>query len=399
MVEAAPEPPAAPDRGPERGPAAADREVPGTDGLFTMGGVRDELGGIEPAVDEPGELRAAPAAFGWFDGVGSRWWGRPLLVSVTALAAMAVLTLATIVQSPSAKAGGSATPAADTAASQATKSTTPTATSPAPTSSASPTSAAAKPVAAPSASAAPDRSAADAVSKAVRRLGVTGEVSVAVAGEDGGGVTSYDSSDDNHYDTASIVKVDILASLLLRDQRAHTRLTSYQRSLATEMIERSDNDAATALYDAVGETSGLADENPRLGLHHTTGGPGELWGLTQTTVRDQIALLRAVFTDDSALSASSRTYLSGLMRSVTDGQRWGVSAADSDASGFALKNGWLQRTATGLWDINSIGAVTYDGHRLLVAVLSSGQRTEQGGIDQVQDVARAAARAYAGASG
>jgi len=345
-------------------------------------------------VDEPGELRATPAAFGWFDGVGSRWWERPLLVSVTALAAMAVLTLATIVQSPSAKAGGSATPAADTA-----KSPTPTATSPAPTSSASPTSAAAKPAAAPSASATPDRSAADAVSQAVRRLGVTGEVSVAVAGEDGGGVTSYDSSDDNHYDTASIVKVDILASLLLRDQRAHTRLTSYQRSLATEMIERSDNDAATALYAAVGETSGLAAENPRLGLHHTTGGPGELWGLTQTTVRDQIALLRAVFTDDSPLSAGSRTYLSGLMRSVTDGQRWGVSAADSDASGFALKNGWLQRTATGRWDINSIGAVTYDGHRLLVAVLSSGQRTEQGGIDQVQDVARAAARAYAGASG
>lgn len=121
-------------------------------------------------------------------------------------------------------------------------------------------------------------------------------------------------------------------------------------------------------------------------------------GLTQTTASDQIALLQAVFDSGSPLSASSRAYASGLMRSVIDGERWGVSAADSDGSGYALKNGWLQRSATGLWDINSIGEVTYDGHRLLVSVLSSGQKSEQGGIDQVERVARTAAQAYVDAA-
>jgi hypothetical protein len=369
----------------------------------------DELGSIE--VPEAADATAAaeseggsghrgmPAAFGWFTGIGSHWWGRPLLVSVTALAAMAVLTLATIVQSPSEKGSGGAATTADTS--------TPRVSAPATTPPASPTPSASStaPKAETGSPATSDRSAKDAVVDAVKDLGVTGELSVAVTDADSDSdsddstLARYDSSDDTGYDTASIVKVDILASLLLRDQRAGTGPTSYQRSLATEMIERSDNDAATDLYEAVGEASGLATQNARLGLHHTTGGSGELWGLTQTTVGDQIALLRAVFGDDSALSSSSRAYLSGLMKSVISGQRWGVSAADSDGTGFALKNGWLQRTATGLWDINSIGEVTYDGHRLLVSVLSSGQRSEQAGIDQVERAAHAAAKAYTAAGG
>ncbi len=88
-------------------------------------------------------------------------------------------------------------------------------------------------------------------------LGVGGTLSVAVAGADSGDLATYDSDDDTSYDTASIVKVDILASLLLRDQRAGTELTAYQRGSATAMIEHSDNDAATALYDDLGGASGL----------------------------------------------------------------------------------------------------------------------------------------------
>lgn len=49
-------------------------------------------------------------------------------------------------------------------------------------------------------------------------------------------------------------------------------------------------------------------------------------------------------------------------------------------TGFALKNGWLPRTATGLWDINSVGRVTADGREYLVAVLSDGNSTKAGGF-------------------
>ncbi|MYS23192.1 Beta-lactamase enzyme family protein, partial [Streptomyces sp. DvalAA-14] len=174
-----------------------------------------------------------------------------------------------------------------------------------------------------------------------------------------------------------------------------TYVTQRERELATSMIEVSDNDAAEALWETIGGDSGLASANATLGLRHTVGGSGDLWGLTQTTVADQLTLLRAVFGGGgSPLSAASRGYMKSLMTSISDGQRWGVSAADSDAAGYALKNGWLERTATGRWDINSIGMVTNNGHRLLISVLSSGQASEQKGIDLVQAAAAAAAKSF-----
>jgi hypothetical protein len=223
----------------------------------------------------------------------------------------------------------------------------------------------------------------------------SGHFSIAVTALDGDASAGYDSGATTTYDTASIVKVDILASLLLQHQHSGTGPSENERDLATAMIEQSDNDAALALWDTIGAGSGLRSANKTLGLDRTTPGSGELWGLTQTTAADQITLLRAVYADaaDSPLSAASRAYVSGLMHSVAADQRWGVSAADSDDSGYAVKNGWLPRSATGLWDINSIGEVRYDGHTLLVAVLSAGHLSQRAGISLVERVAAAAARA------
>ena len=50
--------------------------------------------------------------------------------------------------------------------------------------------------------------------------------------------------------TASIVKVQTLGTLLAQAQRANRGLTPQEQSLAAAMIEVSDNNAATALYQA-----------------------------------------------------------------------------------------------------------------------------------------------------
>lgn len=57
---------------------------------------------------------------------------------------------------------------------------------------------------------------------------------------------------------------------------------------------------------------------------------------------------------------------------------------------LGAQNGWMPRTATGLWNINSIGRVTAGGHTYLVAVLSGGQRTKESGIALVESAAKAA---------
>jgi hypothetical protein len=213
------------------------------------------------------------------------------------------------------------------------------------------------------------------------------EVSVAVLDPDSGESASYDTG---VFDTASIVKVDILAALLLRAQDEGRSPTAEEKSYAVAMIENSDNDSASALWRAIGTADGLDAANERFGLTGTAGGDGPLWGLTQTTAADQVALLRQVFVaDGSQLSEASRAYVRALMGRIADGQRWGVSAA-ADGSAWALKNGWLRRSTTGLWVVNSIGRVESGGHGYLVAVVSRGSGTQAEGISLTEAAARAA---------
>ncbi|WP_042424138.1 serine hydrolase [Streptacidiphilus anmyonensis] len=223
-----------------------------------------------------------------------------------------------------------------------------------------------------------------------------GSAAVAVADLSTGATLSR--GDTGHlFDTASIVKADILAALLVEHQDAGTTLTADQRELATRMIEQSDNDAATSLLAEVGGPEELDEINARFGLHHTTVGTGGYWGLTTTTAVDQLTLLQQIFgTRPSKLSTASRNYVRSLMGEVEADQNWGVSAAAGSGDGYALKNGWLSRSATGLWVINSIGEVDRDGHTYLVAVLSDGNPTMDDGISLVEHIAEAAVAQVAG---
>ncbi|MFJ5886628.1 serine hydrolase [Kitasatospora cineracea] len=218
--------------------------------------------------------------------------------------------------------------------------------------------------------------------------GLDGHFAVAVT-DPGSGASAAWGADS--FVTASIVKVDILAALLLRNDGV---LTGDQKAAAALMIEQSDNDAATALFDAVGGAPGLDRANATFGLTGTVAGTDGFWGLTSTTAADQAQLLRVVFTEDSPLGSASRAYLAKLMGLVADDQDWGVSAADQGGA-VQLKNGWLPRDSTGLWVVNSIGRIEYGGRPLLVSVLSDGSATEDAGIALVESVAATAVRAFA----
>ncbi|MFF2546130.1 serine hydrolase [Kitasatospora sp. NPDC058063] len=216
-----------------------------------------------------------------------------------------------------------------------------------------------------------------------------GAVSVSVTDLATGQSLAYGASG-HAFATASIVKVDILATLLLQAQDRGAGLSDAQQSLAAEMIENSDNDSATALWNAIGQEAGLDAADERFGLTSTVAGTDGYWGLTSTTATDQAQLLRQVFTGDSILSSASRDYIRQLLGQVESDQRWGVSAAATGGA-YAVKNGWLSRDADDLWVINSIGMVECDGHELLIAVLSDGNGSEDVGISLVQSVAQAAA--------
>jgi hypothetical protein len=241
--------------------------------------------------------------------------------------------------------------------------------------------------------AAADQRLAAAVAALVRGDG--GHVAVAVDDLTTGVQAAYDGR--AHFITASIVKVDILATLLYQVQRAGQAPTAAEQAVATTMIENSDNDSASDLYAQDNGPQGIATANHVFGLRETTVGTGGYWGLTSTTPDDQVRLLRTIFTRPSALTPGSQGYIKGLMSHVETDQQWGVPAAADPGTGFMVKNGWLPNPT--LWEVNSIGDIVHDHQRMLIAVLSDDNTGEYSGIALIEEVARKAAQAMATGGG
>ncbi|MFI6261371.1 serine hydrolase [Micromonospora sp. NPDC051006] len=190
------------------------------------------------------------------------------------------------------------------------------------------------------------------------------------------------------FQTASIVKVDILAALLLRAQQRNQEITDTDRRNAKRMITASDNVATTSLYRRIGRKSGLTSANRTFGLKETT--PAASWGMTTTTAADQIRLLTSLTDEDGPLDEDNRSYLFDLMSHVEEDQDWGVPAAAGTGTTEAyVKNGWDTVTADGgLWQVNTVGRLVEPGHDWLVAVLSNHHRTQAAGIRMIEAVAR-----------
>ena len=195
---------------------------------------------------------------------------------------------------------------------------------------------------------------------------------------------------------ASVVKVDILETLLARHGAGG--LSGTDQAQALTMIEDSDNDSATDLWDAVGGASGIRSFNARAGLADTTPSPCVQcagfawpgWGLSTTTPADQIALLRQIAVPGGLLSTAERGYVAQLMENVTPSQRWGVCTGVPAQVTVALKNGWLPLNQAGTdWQVNSVGWVSGLGRDYLIAVLSTGNPTEQYGIDTIDQLSAA----------
>ncbi|MEV6304013.1 serine hydrolase [Actinoplanes sp. NPDC051861] len=211
------------------------------------------------------------------------------------------------------------------------------------------------------------------------------EFSVAVLDRKTGETYAY--RGDERYETASVVKVQVLACLLLTAQDDGRKLTSSEKSLADKMIRYSDNDSTTSLFVKLGKASAISACNKRLGLTQTK--VSSSWGLTRTTVKDQVHLLTELVDDKSELNEASRAYADKLMSTVVEDQDWGVPAAAKTGENSTVKNGWLPRsTENNLWIINTVGRVTGDDTDVSIAVLSHTNQSMNSGIALVEKVAK-----------
>jgi hypothetical protein len=188
------------------------------------------------------------------------------------------------------------------------------------------------------------------------------------------------------YDSASVVKVTVLATLLW-DAKNHNRyLTTRETTLAKAMITQSDNTATSTLWKQLGMTK-IKGFLTAAAMTQTVPGANNYWGLTQITVTDEQKLLKLLTATNSVLSDNSRAYILKLMGQVVSSQRWGTPYGAPSTVSVHVKNGWLQRATYG-WRVHSVGTFKGGGHDYMITVLTHGNGTMSYGINTVQAVAK-----------
>lgn len=212
----------------------------------------------------------------------------------------------------------------------------------------------------------------------------TGSISIAVRDLLTGQEWVY--NPDARDQTASIIKVDILETLLRQAQVANAPLSDDTADTVQGMIEDSDDADAQELWDQVGASSGVGAYNTAAGLTETDLDTQGYWGESTTSAADQLRVLDGLVAPGGPLNQASKSYALGLMENIVPGQAWGVSAGVPSGVGVALKNGWVPLTSDTDWEINSIGRIQGDGRDYLIAVLTAHDPSEAYGIDTIQGV-------------
>lgn len=189
------------------------------------------------------------------------------------------------------------------------------------------------------------------------------------------------------YDSASVVKVTVLAALLWDAKKTNRYLTARENSLAGAMITKSDNDATSTLWRQLGMTK-IKGFLAAAKMTDTVPGTGGYWGLTRITARDEQKLLSLLTAKNTVLSDNSRAYVLNLMAKVISSQRWGTPAGAPSTAKIQVKNGWLPRSTHG-WRVHSIGAFTGNRHNYGITVLTHDNPTMNDGVNTIQAVSRA----------
>ncbi len=186
--------------------------------------------------------------------------------------------------------------------------------------------------------------------------------------------------------TASIVKIEILGTLLDEAQAEDRSLTPAEQAEAPAITEWSDNAVASALYAEVGGPPAVATFDHEAGMVQTN--LASDWSITSTTAADQVALVRDLVLPNRVLTDPSRAFVLNLMEHVIPSQAWGISAGVAPGATVALKGGDMPVGAGTV--INSIGWVRGHGRDYAIAVLTTGDPSAQYGIQTLSIVSAAA---------
>lgn len=204
---------------------------------------------------------------------------------------------------------------------------------------------------------------------------------------------TYAYNADQQFETASVIKVVILITLLNYVEGQHRALTSDEQSEAAAMIEESDNDAAQALYNEVGFNDGIAAYMASIGINHLTLTLGG-FGTSQVLPQTMIHILEDLRTA-SILTPADCQYALSLMGQIASDEQMGLGDTAPPGATVQMKDGYGLED-DGLNVMVTVGIVTYQGHVYDVALFTRREQTVQQGIDYVNTICQAIALALVG---
>jgi Beta-lactamase enzyme family len=178
--------------------------------------------------------------------------------------------------------------------------------------------------------------------------------------------------------SASLVKAMLLVAFLQQLDRAQRPLDAADRALLDPMIRSSDNDAASAIFERVGQ-QGLAELALQAGMTDFTTSPK--WGETSVSAADQARFFALL---DQLLPRRSARLARTLLLGIVPAQTWGIPTV-AHAGGYRVlfKGGWRDDI------LNQAARLEGPRATFSLAVLSDDNPSMAYGIETVEGVASA----------
>lgn len=178
---------------------------------------------------------------------------------------------------------------------------------------------------------------------------------------------------------ASTFKVMLLAAYLRRHDVRHRRLTEREVSLLRPMIRVSDDNAATAIRNTLGEgpIQELAND-----AHMHSFKWNDIWGYCRTSARDQAYFLRRI---RDYIPKRHWSFARRQLEHVVRSQRWGFGKVHLHGWRLMFKGGW--GSGSGLVD-HQVARLHKDGQTIGVAILTENDPDHEYGKATIEGVAK-----------
>jgi len=207
-------------------------------------------------------------------------------------------------------------------------------------------------------------------------LSRTGTVSFTVISSDG---SRHALAGERTYVTASVVKAMLMTAYLNMHAIAKQPLTVQDRSELHAMITVSDNDAATWVYNRVGDAR-LEALARRLGMAHFT--VSYSWGDAQLTTNDQARLWSQL---GRAVYPPYLGYARSLLSSIVGWESWGIPVVARPLGWHVLFKGGWRPTERG-YVVHQMALLERAGQTLVVCILSDGNPSYEYGHQTVEGI-------------